>query len=400
MFDTIEKAIEDIKAGKIIMTTDDEQRENEGDFICAARYATPYNINFMAMHGRGLICTPISASIAKKLDLPQMTSENTDNHSTAFTISVDKIDTKTGISAFERSQTTTAIADSNSLPKDFRKPGHTFPLVAREHGVFTRQGHTEATVDLCRLASLEEAGVCCEIMSEDGHMARLPELQEIAKKYNLTLICIKDLITYRKQHEKIISLEAKAHLPTRYAQFEMYGFRNLITGSEHIALVLGNVKENQPVLCRVHSECMTGDTFGSLKCDCGQQLDAALKKIASEKLGVFIYLRQEGRGIGLINKIRAYSLQDEGLDTVDANLKLGFPEDARDYTDGIQILQALGVHDIRLMTNNPAKIDALAIKNGGINIVERIPLEMQAQDVDRFYLTTKKLRMHHLLQGV
>lgn len=399
-FDKIDEALADLKAGKIIMVTDDENRENEGDFIVAAEFATPENLNFMAVYGKGLICMPISEAIAERLDLPVMVSNNTDNHCTAFTVTIDHVDTSTGISAYDRSLTAMKLADINSLPNDFRRPGHMFPLIAKPHGTFERNGHTEATVDLCRLAGLSGAGLCCEIMSDDGHMARLPELVQMAKKFGMKIISIADLILYRKRHEIIVTREAVAELPTRYGTFQMYGFKNNVTGAENVALVMGDVGDGQPVLCRVHSECMTGDTFGSIKCDCGQQFDVAMKKIAEEGRGVLIYLRQEGRGIGLINKIKAYALQDKGADTVDANLKLGFPEDARDYTDGIQILQNLGVNKLKLMTNNPQKISEIGMKDSGIEIVERVPLEVEASPRSKFYLETKKIRMGHLLSTI
>lgn len=399
-FNTIEEALGDLRAGRVIMVTDDESRENEGDFVCAAQFATPQNVNFMASRGRGLICMPVSRSIAERLDLAQMVSANTDSHCTAFTVSVDHSGTSTGISAYDRSLTAMKLAEPDSRARDFRRPGHMFPLVAVEHGVFARQGHTEATVDLCRLAGLREAGLCCEIMAEDGTMARLDALAPLARELGMKIVSIADLISYRKQHEPLVSLDAKAQLPTKYGQFTMYGFRNLLNGDEHVALAMGDIADGLPVLCRVHSECMTGDVFGSLRCDCGQQFDAAMRKIAAEGRGVLLYLRQEGRGIGLVNKIKAYSLQERGFDTVDANIRLGFPEDARDYTDGIQILRQLGVSRLRLMTNNPAKINAISIKESGIDIVERVPLEIAAGEKDRFYLQTKKLRMGHILEHV
>lgn len=399
-FDKIEDALDDLRKGKIIMVTDDENRENEGDFIVAAEFATPENVNFMAVYGKGLICMPISEAIAERLDLSQMVSNNTDNHCTAFTVTIDHVDTSTGISAYDRSLTAMQLANPSSKASDFRKPGHMFPLVAKPKGVFERNGHTEATVDFCRLAGLQEAGLCCEIMSDDGHMARLPALMQMAKKFDMKIVSIADLILYRKRHEIIVTREATAELPTQYGVFKMYGFKNNITGAENVALVMGDFSDGEPVLCRVHSECMTGDAFGSIKCDCGLQFEAAMKKIAGEGRGVLIYLRQEGRGIGLINKIKAYSLQDGGLDTVDANLKLGFPEDARDYTDGIQILQNLGISKLKLMTNNPHKISELGMKDSGIEIVERVPIEVNASPRSKFYLETKKIRMGHLLAHV
>ncbi|MBQ5434267.1 MAG: GTP cyclohydrolase II, partial [Treponema sp.] len=388
-FGSIEQALEDLAAGKMIIVTDDEDRENEGDIIVSCKFASPQTVNFIAKNACGLICMPVSKKVAQKLNFDPMTANNTDNHCTAFTISVDHVSNSTGISAFDRSATAMAVTKDDTLPSDFRRPGHMFPLIAKEHGVLERAGHTEATVDLCRLAGLPEAGLCCEIMSQDGSMARLPELCELAKKWGMTIVSIKQLIAYRKSHEKIIEMVAKSNLPTKYGMFELYGFKDLVTGEHHEALVMGDIADGDPVLCRVHSECLTGDTFGSLKCDCGQQLDLALKKISEEGRGVLVYLTQEGRGIGILNKIKAYALQDKGMDTVDANLALGLPEDARDYNVGIQILRDLGVSKIKLMTNNPKKIYGLGDKNCGLEITERIPLQIQAQKFDSFYLETK-----------
>ena len=399
-FDSIEDALRDLRAGKIIMVTDDENRENEGDLICAAEFATGENINFMACNAKGLICMPISEEIAERFELFPMVAKNTDNHETAFTVSIDHVATSTGISAFDRSLTAIALTKDDTKPKDFRRPGHMFPLIAVKNGVFTRQGHTEATVDLCRLAGLKEAGLCCEIVSADGHMARLRELDVLRKEWGMTLINIADLIAYRKKHEIFMERSAVANLPTKYGMFKLYGFHNKMTDEHHEALVMGDIAGDEPVLCRVHSECLTGDTFGSLKCDCGQQLEAALKKIAEEGKGVLVYLSQEGRGIGILNKIKAYALQDKGMDTVDANLALGLPEDARDYNCGIQILKDLGVKKLRLMTNNPQKIYGLGDKDVGLEIVERVPLQMQANDIDKKYLTTKALRMGHILNNI
>ncbi|MBQ0051359.1 MAG: bifunctional 3,4-dihydroxy-2-butanone-4-phosphate synthase/GTP cyclohydrolase II [Treponema sp.] len=405
-FDTIEEALADLRAGKLIMVTDDEDRENEGDLICAAEFATPENVNFMASFAKGLICMPVSLEIAHKLDFPPMVGENTDNHETAFTVSVDHVSTSTGISAYDRSATALALVDENSKPADFRRPGHMFPLIAKKGGVFVRNGHTEATVDFCRLAGLKEAGLCCEIMSADGHMARLPELSKMAKEWGLKLVSIEQLIKYRKTHEKIVERVAEAKLPTKYGEFKIYGYKDLSNGLEHSALVLGDVasaenngaaSENS-VLCRVHSECLTGDTFGSLKCDCGEQFDAAMKKIAENGSGVLVYLRQEGRGIGLLNKIKAYALQDNGMDTVDANLALGLPEDARDYNCGIQILKDLGISKIRLMTNNPDKIEKINCKELGLEITERVVLQVPVRKEDENYLKTKVSRMGHLMK--
>lgn len=399
-FGSIEQALEDLAAGKMIIVTDDEDRENEGDIIVSCKFASPQTVNFIAKNACGLICMPVSKKVAQKLNFDPMTANNTDNHCTAFTISVDHVSNSTGISAFDRSATAMAVTKDDTLPSDFRRPGHMFPLIAKEHGVLERAGHTEATVDLCRLAGLPEAGLCCEIMSQDGSMARLPELCELAKKWGMTIVSIKQLITYRKSHEKIIEMVAKSNLPTKYGMFELYGFKDLVTGEHHEALVMGDIADGDPVLCRVHSECLTGDTFGSLKCDCGQQLDLALKKISEEGRGVLVYLTQEGRGIGILNKIKAYALQDKGMDTVDANLALGLPEDARDYNVGIQILRDLGVSKIKLMTNNPKKIYGLGDKNCGLEITERIPLQIQAQKFDSFYLETKMKRMGHLLNNI
>ena len=399
-FGTIEQALEDLAAGKMIIVTDDEDRENEGDIIVSCKFANPQTVNFIAKNACGLICMPVSKKLAQKLNFDPMTANNTDNHCTAFTISVDHVSNSTGISAFDRSATAMAVTKDDTLPSDFRRPGHMFPLIAKEHGVLERAGHTEATVDLCRLAGLPEAGLCCEIMSQDGSMARLPELCELAKKWGMTIVSIKQLIAYRKSHEKIIEMVAKSNLPTKYGMFELYGFKDLVTGEHHEALVMGDIADGDPVLCRVHSECLTGDTFGSLKCDCGQQLDLALKKISEEGRGVLVYLTQEGRGIGILNKIKAYALQDKGMDTVDANLALGLPEDARDYNVGIQILRDLGVSKIKLMTNNPKKIYGLGDKNCGLEITERIPLQIQAQKFDSFYLETKMKRMGHLLNNI
>ena len=396
-FNTIEEAIEDFRNGKIIMVTDDEDRENEGDFIVAAEFATPENINFMAKYGKGLICMPVSEKIAHRLRFDPMVSLNTDNHETDFTISVDHVSTSTGISAYDRSATAMALVDGKSTAQDFRRPGHMFPLIAKPQGTFERNGHTEATVDFCKIAGLKEAGLCCEIMSDDGHMARLEELYGIAKKFNLKLVTIADLILYRKSHECVVEKVAEANLPTKYGEFRIHGFKDLLTGAEHAALVMGEVAGDESVLCRVHSECLTGDTFGSLKCDCGEQFDAAMKKIAEAGKGVLVYLRQEGRGIGLLNKIKAYALQDKGMDTVDANLALGLPADARDYYCGIQILRDLGVKKIKLMTNNPQKVYGLKSDVHGLEITERVPLQIPVREQDKFYMKTKAVRMGHLL---
>lgn len=395
-FNTVEEALEELKNGKIILVTDDPDRENEGDFICAAEFATTKNINFMATYGKGLICMPMSKEYVEKLRIPQMVTNNTDNHETAFTVSIDAVDTTTGISAAERSITAMKCVDENAKPEDFRRPGHMFPLLAKDNGVLERNGHTEATVDLCRLAGLKECGLCCEIMREDGTMMRTKELVQLAKDMNIKMISIKDLQHYRNVHEKLVDRVTVTKMPTKYGEFTAYGYVNKLNGEHHIALVKGDIGDGKDVLCRVHSECLTGDTFGSLRCDCGQQFAAAMTQIEKEGRGILLYMRQEGRGIGLINKLKAYELQEKGMDTLEANLALGFKGDEREYYIGAQILRDLGVKDLKLLTNNPDKVYQL--EEFGMEISKRVPIQMDATEYDLYYLKTKQYKMGHILQ--
>lgn len=395
LFNSIEEALDDLQQGKVIIVCDDEDRENEGDFVALAEKATPAVVNFMATHGRGLICVPVQEELAEKLDLVPMVNHNTDSHGTAFTVSIDHKSTTTGISAFERSTTILELLSPTSKAGDFKRPGHIFPLVAKKGGVLRRAGHTEAAVDLALMSGSYPAGVICEIMNEDGSMARVPELRKIADKFDLKMITIKDMIQYRNRKDKLVQREVEIKLPTEFGDFHAVGYSNVVDGKEHVALVKGDIDPGSPTLVRVHSECLTGDVFGSNRCDCGPQLHAALAQIEKEGNGVLLYMRQEGRGIGLLNKMRAYKLQEEGYDTVEANEKLGFGADLRDYGIGAQILRDLGVSKMKLLTNNPRKIAGL--KGYELEVVDRVPLQMPTKEANENYLKTKHSKLGHML---
>lgn len=392
---TIEEVLADIKVGKPVVIVDDEKRENEGDLMVAAEFATMENVNFMVKEARGIVCTPMRKEDLDRLEIPQMVTKNTDNHETAFTVSVDHVDTTTGVSPYERAYTIRALIDGKARPDDFRRPGHVFPLQYKEGGVLVRQGHTEASIDLCRLAGLKEASVICEITKDDGSMARLDDLLEFAKKHDLKIASVAELIEYRKLHEPIITLAAESNLPTEFGDFKIFVFKNYLDHKEHLAIVKGDVQDQEDVLVRVHSECLTGDVFGSKRCDCGEQLHNALRTIEAKGRGVVVYMRQEGRGIGLTNKIKAYALQEKGLDTVEANVELGFPPDMREYSLAAQIIRFLGIKSVDLLTNNPLKRDSLT--HWGIDVKKRVPVIVKANNVNAGYLKTKKEKMGHLL---
>lgn len=394
-FDSVEDCLAALRRGEIVVVTDDADRENEGDCICAAEFATTANVNFMATHAKGLICMPMSADFCRRLDLPQMVANNTDNHHTAFTVSIDATETTTGISAAERSLTALKCVRADATPDGFRRPGHMFPLEARAGGVLRRAGHTEATVDLCRLAGLKEAGLCCEIMKDDGTMARLADVRAFASAHGLKMTTIADLIAYRRRNDRLVERVEDVDLPTDHGHFRLTMYRSRISGLEHLALVKGDVADGKPVLVRVHSECFTGDVLGSERCDCGPQLHTAMEMIEREGRGAVLYMRQEGRGIGLANKLHAYKKQEEGMDTVEANVALGFPPDLRDYGEGAQMLVDLGIRQLRLLTNNPCKIAGL--EGYGLEIVERVPIVIPANAYDRRYLDTKREKMGHIL---
>ncbi|MGO1060799.1 bifunctional 3,4-dihydroxy-2-butanone-4-phosphate synthase/GTP cyclohydrolase II [Planococcus sp. FY231025] len=395
MFYTVEEAVRDLKDGKAIIVIDDENRENEGDFIALAEFATPEIVNLMATEGRGLICVPVEEEIAKRLKIGLMTDTNTDEYGTAFTISIDHRETTTGISAYERSHTITSMLHPEAKASDFKRPGHIFPLIAKKGGVLRRAGHTEAAVDLAKLAGSPPAGVICEIMNPDGTMARVDDLQEVAKRLEMGILTIQDLIAYKQKNEKLIKREVEVSLPTEYGDFRAVGYTEVLTGQDHVALVKGEIDPENPVLVRVHSECLTGDVFGSHKCDCGPQLHAAMQQISDAGSGVLLYMRQEGRGIGLINKLKAYELQEQGYDTVEANQKLGFADDLRDYGIGAQILRDLGIRKMKLLTNNPRKI--AGIGGYGLEVVERLQIEMPTTKDNETYMKTKKSKLGHLL---